>query len=202
VFWANGASATYSNATVATYLPTYSGNLNINILGAIVGSFGNITSPGNGTFGNVYSNNHYYANGISILTGLYSNANVAGYFTTNLPLFGGNVNGANFIGGNVDISGLIKTSGFAFITGNVTSANINTGNVYASGRISTTGGGGFGSVTTSGNIQANTAIISIGNVYSNGNIAMVSSVPRNVYVQNVAPLSTQGNIGDIWYQTY
>jgi uncharacterized coiled-coil protein SlyX len=201
VFWANGASAFYSNATVAKYLPTYSGNLNINILGAIGGSFGNITSPGDGTFGNVYSNNHYYANGVSILTGLYSNSNVAGYFTTTLPGYGGNVGGANFTGGNVDITGVLKTTGFAFISGNATTANLITGNLYA-GRITTTGSGGFSSVTTSGNVQANTAIISAGNVYSNGNIAMVSSVPRNVYVQNVAPLSTQGNVGDIWYQTY
>ena len=202
VFWSNGISATYSNSSVATYLPIYSGNLNINLLGAINGSFGNITSPGSATFGRVLSDTYNYANGISIMTGLYSNSNVAGYFTTNLPLFGGNVNGANFIGGNIDISGLIKTTGFAFITGNATAANVNTGNVYASGRISTPGGGGFGSVTTSGNIQANTAIVSLGNVYSNGNIAMVSSVPRNVYVNTVAPLSTQGNVGDIWYQTY
>jgi predicted nucleic acid-binding Zn-ribbon protein len=202
VFWSNGTSATYSNSSVATYLPIYSGNLNINLLGAIAGSFGNITSPGSATFGRVLSDNYTYANGTSILTGLYSNANVASYFTTNLPTFNGNVNGLNFTGGGIDISGQIRTTGFAFISGNVTAANLNVGNVYGTGRITTTGSGGFGSVITSGNIQANTAIISVGNVYTNGNIAMVSSVPRNVYVNTVAPLSTQGNVGDIWYQTY
>lgn len=41
-----------------------------------------------------------------------------------------------------------------------------------------------------------------GNIYSNGNIAMVSNVARNVYIANTAPGNTAGNIGDIWYQTF
>ena len=49
--------------------------------------------------------------------------------------------------------------------------------------------------TWSGNITA-------GNVISNGNIAMTSNVTRNVFVNSYAPLTTQGNVGDIWYQTF
>lgn len=66
----------------------------------------------------------------------------------------------------------------------VTYNNLNVSNYLASANIS-----------TSGNISANY-------VRSRGNIAMTSSVARNVTVSNVAPTGTQGNIGDIWYQTY
>ena len=71
-----------------------------------------------------------------------------------------------------------------------------------------TGVGAFtGNLTANINGQgysiSNVATITVtGNVYSNGNIAMVSDLPRNVYVANTAPGNTAGNIGDIWYQTY
>ena len=41
-----------------------------------------------------------------------------------------------------------------------------------------------------------------GAVISSGNIAMTSNVARNVFVNSYAPLTTQGNVGDIWYQTF
>ena len=50
-------------------------------------------------------------------------------------------------------------------------------------------------INTTGNVTASY-------VRSNGNIAMTSNVARNVYVNSYAPASTQGNVGDIWYQTF
>ena len=47
-----------------------------------------------------------------------------------------------------------------------------------------------------------TGNVTAGNIISNGNIAMVSNIARNVYVNSYAPSSTQGNVGDIWYQTF
>jgi hypothetical protein len=44
--------------------------------------------------------------------------------------------------------------------------------------------------------------ITAGNVISNGNVAMTSNIARNVFVNSYAPISTQGNVGDIWYQTF
>jgi hypothetical protein len=52
-----------------------------------------------------------------------------------------------------------------------------------------------------GNLYAS-SLTTTGLVYSRGNVAMTSNVARNVYVNSYAPSSTQGNIGDIWYQTY
>jgi hypothetical protein len=57
-------------------------------------------------------------------------------------------------------------------------------------------------ISVLGNVLASQSVSASGNVYSNGNIAMVSNVARNTYVANVAPTSGQGNIGDIWYQTF
>ncbi len=59
------AAGNYGNSNVASYLPTYSGNL---------------------TAGNVLSDNYLYANGVNILTGIQSNygdANVAAYLVAN-----------------------------------------------------------------------------------------------------------------------
>jgi hypothetical protein len=43
--------------------------------------------------------------------------------------------------------------------------------------------------------------ITTGNLISNGNLAVVSSINRNIYVSNSAPTSGDGNNGDIWFQT-
>ena len=66
-----------------------------------------------------------------------------------------------------------------------------------SGALYVAGGAGI-----AGNLNIGGNVITTGNVYSNGNIAMVSNIARNVYVNSVAPSSTQGNVGDIWYQTF
>jgi len=104
VFWAgnnqpyNGVNL-YSNVTVASFLPTYSGNISANV-----------------HFGNTYA----YANGVSILNGLYSNSNVASYLTT----------------GNITIGNTFQQSGYYENFSNVTNSggnltcNLNSGDIF------------------------------------------------------------------------
>jgi hypothetical protein len=86
-------------------------------------------------------------------------------------------------------------------TGALFTASLTTGNVTSTNGYYWANGVSIFNTISSTNISA-ANITASGNVYSNGNIAMVSSVLRNVYVNSVAPSSTQGNVGDIWYQTF
>lgn len=149
-------STAYSNANVAAYLPTYSGNLvSLNTVCAT----GNVTSDG-----------YYIGNG-SLLTGIsasniigsYSNANVAAY----LPTYTGNVTANYFIGNGSQLTGIgagtqiisgnssisIASPGNNIVVtvgntqsatffnsgmslpGNVTTGNINSGNVVSAGTL-------------------------------------------------------------------
>ena len=54
---------------------------------------------------------------------------------------------------------------------------------------------------TTGNVVSGNVIVT-GRVYSSGNVAMTSNVARYTWVANVAPTSSQGSVGDIWYQTF
>jgi hypothetical protein len=110
----SGLPATYSNANVSAYLPTYTGNLNS--LTGPVRTSANITG-GNlsinnqiSAFGNITG--RYFIGDGSQLTGLastYTNANVAAF----LPTYSGNL-GAN----NINVSSSISVAGA--IVGNVT----------------------------------------------------------------------------------
>lgn len=70
---------------------------------------------------------------------------------------------------------------------------------------SITGVGTLTSLTVSGSTIANTvsanSVSVTGNLISNGNVAVVSSVNRNIYVSTLAPTSGDGNDGDIWFRT-
>jgi hypothetical protein len=86
-------------------------------------------------------------------------------------------------------------------TGALSTASLTTGNVTSTNGYYWANGASIFNTISSTNISA-ANITATGNVYSHGNIAMTSSVPRNVFVNSSAPLSTQGNVGDIWYQTF
>ena len=108
-----GIPTSYSNANVAAYLPTYSGNLGGTLTTAAqtnitaVGTLSGLTVNGVGTFtqlsatGNI-TGQYILGNG-SLLTGLttsYSNANVAAY----LPTYTGNLSGGNLtLTGNANV---------------------------------------------------------------------------------------------------
>ena len=98
------------------------------------------------------------------------------------------------------VTGTVNASTIAS-TGASFTASLTTGNVTSTNGYYWANGVSIFNTISSTNISA-ANITATGNVYSYGNIAMVSSVPRNVYVNSVAPSSTQGNVGDIWYQTF
>ena len=173
----------YSNANVAGYLPTYTGNLqagNITVLGNIASGnlsvSSNVTVSSNIASGNLLTGgmvsangnivgNHYFGNG-AFLTGIsstYSNANVEAY----LPTYSGALTGANLsVSGN--------------ITGNNISVN---GNVLAVRVISASGNVSGGNITTSGWVS------SLGNVsspYYFGNGAFLTGLSSSYSNANVA----------------
>ena len=179
-----GLSATYGNSNVATYLPTYSGNLTANT----ISTTGNITGNyilGNGsqltglpaTYGN--------SNVVTLLAGLGSNSilttgtitsgNITGanILTTGLVSVSGNVTASYYYGNGSQLTGVVATGigtlSTLSVTGTATVGNISTaGTVSAVGNI--TGGNlSAGAISASGNIDSanlNTA----GRVLATGNV--------------------------------
>ena len=181
-----GLPATYGNANVAAYLPTYTGNI----------SAGNITATGASqagsysTAGNV-TGNYILGNG-SQLTGLapaYSNANVAAY----LPVYSGNI-----AGGNISVTGSVQSGSYS-ASGNITGGNITTGglititgnvtggNILTAGQVSAAGGLNTGTtIIATGNIRG-------GNIISNGLVTATGNVTGgNILTAGV--VSATGNI--------
>jgi hypothetical protein len=131
----------YSNANVATYLPTYSGNIsgsNQSLSGALV-TTGNITGSNLITGGNVTAvgivATNYTGNGNLSVTG---RANIAGATTVGSLATNGNINAGNviatsFVGSGTQLTGI---SGPIFMAYNSSNSNLtNPGNVL---RFSTT----------------------------------------------------------------
>lgn len=151
----NLPAGNYSNANVAAYLPTYSGNIS--------GSFLSTT-------GNIVSSGYFLGNG-SQLTGLpatYSNANVATYladFGSNAISTTGNVTAGYFVGDgslltNLPIPGVYGNANVATFLANFGSNAISTtGNVTANYL--------FGNGSQLTGINANTNLIVNGNSWAN-----------------------------------
>jgi hypothetical protein len=159
----------YANANVATYLPTYTGNITAaNIVAASI----NAT---NLTVANISYVNQEIINTTEI---------VAGNVQTSTNIITGSIvspagSGSNIVidpDGAGDVILPVQTELFVQST--------------AANAITVSGG-----ISVAGNVTA-------GNVISNGNIAMTSNIARNVYVNSSQPSPTQGNVGDIWYQTF
>jgi hypothetical protein len=196
------AAGGYSNANVANYLPTYSGNIgasNINATGNIV------------TTANV-SGQYILGNG-AFLTGIatsgYGNANVAAFLAS------GN-NSSNIITtANITASTLSTTGaggnivGANVITANTMSASANVigGNVLSNGQLSATGnvtgnfifgdGGFLTNVTVAGNVAATqlangTTVLSIAG--SGGNIVATVGGVSNVAVIGSQTITLKGNL--------
>ena len=92
----------YANANVASYLPTYSGNI---------------------TAGNVLASGFFYANGAPFVSSSYGNTNVAGY----LPTYTGNIGGntAN-VGNLITASGIFWANGAVYSSGGSGSSTTST----------------------------------------------------------------------------
>ena len=134
-----GLPATYGNANVAAYLPTYNGQLGA---GNIQATANIQTTSGILAVGNI-SGNYILGNG-SQLTGLpatYGNANVAAY----LPTYTGNL-----AGGNITVTGAGQ---FNTVNG---SFQVTSPNLIASNKIQVTGSGG--NITGANIVNANTFV--------------------------------------------
>jgi hypothetical protein len=125
-----GLPATYGNANVAVYLPTYTGNLSPNVVAAT----GNVSGANLTTSGIVVATGNITGGNLSI-TG---NAVVGNLSTAGLVVALGNISGSN-----------LSTSGLVAATGNVSGANLTT-----SGRVSATGNITGGNLITGGVIEA------------------------------------------------
>jgi hypothetical protein len=169
-----GIVSTYGNANVASFLPTYTGNLagqNLALTGTAVVS-GNITSGG-----------YYFGDG-SQLTNLpaasYGNANVAAF----LPTYSGNISA-----GNIDVALAITGSSLA-----VSSTISATGDISTSGNLRTLGAQGnivganyvtAGYFVGDGSLLTNVTATSS---YSNSNVtSLMAAFGSNT-------ISTTGNI--------
>ena len=169
-----GLPATYGNANVAAYLPTYTG---------VVGA-GSVSATGN------IAGNYIFGNG-SQLTGItvnYSNANVAAY----LPTYSGNLT-ANTISASGNITAAFLAGDGSQITnlppGNYSNANVAaylptyTG-VVAAGSVSATGNitgnfivgnistatGGYGNANVQSVLQTYTGTLTAGSANVTGNV--------------------------------
>jgi len=191
--YANGASilsgigGNYSNANVANYLPTFSGNIgagNISATGNITG--GNITSPGQiSVAGNITTNTSMNApQGLYVVGLLNSTVVRAGNITLDTDVIGvnkqatlrgdtitvdgtisatGNVTGNYFIGNGSQLTGITTTAG-----GSNTQIQFNDGTAFA-GNVAMTFDKTSGNITL-GNLVINAnAINNINSFQSNTN---------------------------------
>jgi hypothetical protein len=135
----------------------------------------------------IQSPEYQFSNGVNILSTIsasstYSNTNVAAYIDNGFSINNGAIN--------------FTSSPPAYSSPGIQWP----GGIYQSEYYGNTQVGAY--LTTYGsNIALGNASVT-GKLTVNGNIAMTSNVARNVYVNSYAPAPTQGNIGDIWYQTF
>jgi hypothetical protein len=188
-----GLPATYGNANVADYLPTYTGNLTANIIsttgnitGANLATGGTASATGNITGGNLFTGgiisatgnvtgNYILGNG-SQLTGLpesYGNANVAAY----LPTYTGNLSP-----GNLTTGGLISAVG-NLTAGNVSATNL-TGTLATAAQTNITSVGTLTSLSVTGNVQG-------GNLQTAGLISATGGITGNTLL--AGGISLTGN---------
>jgi hypothetical protein len=173
-----GLPAGYSNADVANYLPTYSGNLvsltgpvttTSNITGGNVLTGGSISAVGN------VSGNYILGNG-ALLTGVITSVANINNGTSNVTVVssGGNV--------TVGVAGTSNVAVFAatgeYVTGVISaSGNVTGGNVLTAGLISATS-----TITSAANIIGS-------NILTGGLISATGNIQGNVFIGNGAGLT-------------
>ena len=200
-----GLPATYGNANVAAYLPTYTGDLqagNITVLvdesvGGALTVTGNVTSSGylrtTGVAGNIvgadYVSANYFVGNGSLLTGIvssYGNANVATYLasgtnTANI-ITSGNVSGGYILGNGSQLTGLPATYGNANVASYLSDGTF-TANIITSGNVSGSYILGNGSQLTG-----------LPATYGNANVA--SYLSDGTFTANVV---TSGNVSGAYF---
>jgi hypothetical protein len=194
-----GSATTYSNANVASYLPTYSGNI----------SAGNISV----TTGIFWSNGTAWSSSSGSGT-IYSNANVAAFLSNSVQSTG-NIYAGNLIAsGTFTTAGITTTGTYGNITGaNVISANtvqVSNGIFWANGTAwSSSSGTIYSNANVASYLLTNTGNISAGNIIANlygtqyGNTVGTSAtysgnVSANYFVGNGAALTGISTVGNIY----
>jgi hypothetical protein len=192
-----GLPATYGNANVAAYLPTFTGNLaggNANISLGInsVSISPTILSVSNGTLTTQLTKDGLYGNVTA--TTVAATANV----TSNL--FIGNGSALTSITG-ANVSGTVANATYATTAGSATTATTVTANAQANitsvgilTSLSATGNVRAGSVLTDNYAYANGTAINFSGTYSNANVSSFMAV----FGSNV--ITTTGNIQAGYFQ--
>ena len=216
-----GLPAGYSNANVANYLPTYTGNL-ASLAGPVI-TTSNVTGNyilGNGAFltgvitsvaniNNGTSNVSIATSGGNVTVSVGGTPNVAVFATTGEYVTGvlsasGNVTGGNVltsglisVGSNVYAGNLIVSSGP--FSGNITAQGIISayGNILTGSAISATGNITGSNITTSGQVSA-TSNVTGGNLLTGGQISAGGNITGPMFNGNVnfasGTVSGNGNI--------
>ena len=183
----SGITANYSNANVANYLPTFSGNIGANTVTAT----GNVNAAAASVTGDVTAG-FFIGNG-SQITGLYGNSNVAAY----LPTYTGNMIAMT---GNVTTTA--NVSG-AFLLGNIAAATGGYGNSNVQAVLQTyTGTLTAGSLSTTGNITGSYLFgngsqltgINVATTYGNSNVAAFLPTYTGNMVAMTGNVTTTANV--------
>jgi hypothetical protein len=205
-------AGTYSNSNVASYLTanpqagTYSNtNISAYLTTATISTTGNITA------GNVLTNNHLFANGVNILTGVtynYSNTNIAAYLTTATISTTGNITAGNVLTNNhlfangVNILSSVPASS---VTGTVATANVATYKVVTPLSNNQTYYIGFANVTTGNSTFNATTTVNVNP--STGNVSATAFVGSGQYLTGVVTSANPVFTGNMYqqgsyYETY
>jgi hypothetical protein len=167
----NGSQLTgvtaYTNANVAAYLPTYTGNVNA----------GNVTATANVSGGNVLTGGVVSATG-NLTAGNVSATNIVGTLTTasqtnitSVGTLGALTVTANITGGNITTAGQVSA------TGNITTANSFVGNLVGT-TVSVTGN------VSAGNVVATSVVVNgqptTYGVVNPQYISVTNNTPQNI----------------------
>ena len=190
----NLPAGNYSNANVAAFLPTYTGNLvsltgpvttTANITGGNLQTAGQISAAGNITGGNVDAS-RVNANTVTVASTISAAGNITGNNVIGATVTGTTVTAiANVVGGNITTAGQVSA------TGNIQGGNLNApGGTVTSYVVSATGRVQGGNLVTTGYITAT------GNI-TGGNVDTGNVHAGNVNVDSV--ISAGGNIIGQYY---
>jgi hypothetical protein len=210
-----GLPATYSNADVQAYLPTYSGNVgsitatgNITVVNGIFsgngagltgvvasGNVGSASQLANGTSSfNIPTADGIVVGNIGGVTNVYQFAST-GVTVTGIVSATGNITGGNILGG-ANVNATTHTGATVSVTGTITGGNLATG-----GTASATGNITGGNIVTAGQVSATgniTGSFFVGNGSLLTGIAASSYGNANVAANLAAfgsnPISTTGNV--------
>lgn len=193
----SGGNTNYSNANVAAYLPTYTGNLvsltgpvitTANVTGGNVRTAGTVSAAGNITGANVIAALH---TGTTVsVTGNIASANLN--LSGNLSI-AGNVNSAltvraNITGGNIITSGTVNATENISTLSAVSALGNVTGNYFVGNGSQLTG------IVASGGSSINNGTSNVKVPSANSNVTVSVNSTANVAVFSPTQLSVAGNV--------